>query len=97
MVFCNVLNQAIALYSKPNHRKSCKFIQYLNKGKRDEDKSIKRIKIKIKVEFNLIHNFILNANFIRYFIPQHLMYNIFKLFINSLYFINLYGYRNTET
>lgn len=50
-------------------------------------------------EFNLTHNFIRNANFICYFIPQHLRYeyNIFKGFINFLYFVNLYGYRNTET
>ena len=47
-------------------------------------------------EFNLIHNFILNANFICYFIPQLLLYNTLKAFINFLYFINLNGYRNRK-
>jgi len=92
-----VLNQVIALCSKPNHRKSCKFIQCFNKYKSDEDNSIKRIKIKMRGEFNLIHNFILNANFICCFITQLLIYDILKAFINFLYFINLYGYRNTKT
>jgi hypothetical protein len=55
--FC-VLNQGLVLCSKPKRRKSCKFIQCLNKEKRDEDKSIKRIKIKMRGEFNLIHNLI---------------------------------------
>jgi len=88
----------IALCSIPNHRKSCKFIQCLNKEKRGENKGVRRIKIKIRGEFNLIHNFIRNVNFICYFIPQHSVYeyNIFKGFINFLYFVNLYGYGNTD-
>ena len=58
---------------------------------------MKRINIKMRGEFTLIHNFILNAIFICYFIPKRLMCNIFKGFKNFLYLIILYGYRNTET
>jgi hypothetical protein len=41
VVFFYELNQVIALCSKPKHRKRCKFIQCLNKEKRDEDKVLK--------------------------------------------------------